>query len=176
MVIRCRLRFRRAAMGAMFVAPLDETLRTAILVGGFRETRSIRVFPGGWSDAVVNFRPSAIAAPLQYLRRLAAQAGSLILGHAIIAFTDSATLGVSDSDRDLLWQAFGVPVFEQYLGSHNELLAAECEAHAGLHVVSGCGHLPLDHTRCACGNASPRVVGAVAAPILEPVLDPVLVS
>ena len=170
MVIRCCFHFRGSVNGATFVPPLEKTLRTAILVDGFRETPSIRVFPAGWSDAVAKFRPAVIAAPLHYLRKLAAQAQSLMPGHAVIAFTGDAAVGVSDSDRNLFWQAFGVPVFEQYLGTRNELLAAECEAHAGLHVVSGCGHLPVDRTRCACGNASPRVVRALPIPVLEPAL------
>jgi len=142
-------------------------MRTAILVGGFRETRSIRVFGEGWSSAVAKFRPAAIAAPLHLLRRIAAQAEDLDLLHAIVAFTDDATLGLSNSDRNFFWNAFGVPVFEQYLGTRNELLAAECEAHAGLHVVGPCGDLPLDPSPCGCGQATPRVV---------PVLEPVLVS
>ena len=148
-------------------------MRTAILASGFRETHSVRVFPDGWSDAVAKFRPEAIAAPVQYLRKLAARAESVIVDHAVIAFTGDMTQAMSDSDRNLFWQAFGLPIFEQYLGVHNQLLASECEAHAGLHVVSGCGHLPLDRTPCACGNSSPRVFRAL--PQL-PVLEPILVS
>jgi hypothetical protein len=146
---------------------LGEAMRTAILVDGFRETRSIRVFGEGWSSAAAKFQPAVIAAPLQLLRKFARHAESLGLLHAIVAFTDDATVGLTDSDRDLFWRVFGVPVFEQYLGARNELLAAECEAHAGLHVIGGrvCG--ALDHGPCACGQTTPRIV---------PVLEPVLVS
>ena len=61
------------------------------------------------------------------------------------------------SDRKLFWGAFGVPVFEQYLGLRNELLAAECDAHCGLHVVWGCDDFDLNPDMCACGNGAPRL-------------------
>lgn len=162
-----RLRWRRGSAGATFFPPLGEAMRTAILVAGFRETRSIRVFGEGWSSAAAKFQPAVIAAPLQLLRKLAPRAENLELLHAIVAFTDDATVGLTDSDRDLFWRVFSVPVFEQYLGAQNELLAAECEAHAGLHLVGGrvCG--ALDHAPCACGQTTPRIV---------PVLEPALVS
>jgi hypothetical protein len=43
------------------------------------------------------------------------------------------------------------------LGPNNELLATECDAHCGLHVVAGCEDLDLDNEACACGNAAPRL-------------------
>jgi hypothetical protein len=57
----------------------------------------------------------------------------------------------------LLWRSFGVPVFEEHLSQNNELLAMECDAHSGLHVVAGCAGRRLESERCACGNRSPRI-------------------
>ena len=39
-----------------------------------------------------------------------------------------------ESTRDLLWEAFQLPVFEELIGFEGELLAAECDAHEALHI------------------------------------------
>jgi len=150
-----RIRFQRPAKGAGFVHPLDPAPRTAILAPGFQETKTTRVFPSGWNEEAARFQPQSIAAPVEVLRRLADQ--GLQLEHAVIAFTYDGNAPLSSADRDLFWRAFGVPVFEQYLSEDNELLAMECEAHAGLHVVHGCENFGLDREACACGDRSPRI-------------------
>jgi hypothetical protein len=152
--------FRRRRAAAVFHHPLDPAPRTAILAGGFESNRTTRVFPEGWSDAAQRFKPSAIAAPLQYLIELAAKAETIPLEHAVIAFTNDESGHLADPDRDLLWDAFGVPVFEQYLNAQNELLASECEAHAGLHVLTGCKSQPGDRSPCPCGSTTPRILPA----------------
>jgi len=149
--------FRRRSDEAIFHHPQDPAPRTAILAAGFQSSRSARVFRDGWSEAVRRFKPSAIAAPLEYLKELAATGSGIALKHSVIAFTYEELCRLEDHDRDLLWSAFGVPVFEQYLNSRNELLATECEAHAGLHVVSGCKGIAIDERPCGCGGTSPRL-------------------
>ena len=67
---------------------------------------------------------------------------------------------MTDADRESLWWAFRVPVFEQVIGKSGKLLAAECEAHDGLHVASP--DLPLhgesvDDSLCPCGRKTPRI-------------------
>jgi hypothetical protein len=80
-----------------------------------------------------------------------------------------------------LWQSFGVPIFELYLGLDQALLGAECEAHEGWHLAEGIspmtlesGELILDgagnsglrtglcalveEATCPCGLSSPRVL------------------
>jgi len=67
---------------------------------------------------------------------------------------------LTDADRDWLWSAFRVPVFEQIIGESGELLATECEAHNGMHVQSPnlrSDPGDLDLTPCACGRDSPRL-------------------
>jgi len=76
---------------------------------------------------------------------------------AVIVFTYASAPGISSPDRETFWRAFGVPVFEQYLSPANKLLATECDAHEGLHVVSGCEGFPLEYDICPCGNPAPRV-------------------
>jgi hypothetical protein len=150
-----RIRIRRPALDAQFIHPMNPVPRTAVLAPGFRETKMVRVFPRGWDDHAARFQPSAIAGSVDELRRLAVM--ELRLEHAVVAFTYEGEAGLSGADRDLFWQSFGVPVFEQLLGSHNELLASECDAHSGLHVVSGCSGLRLDSEACGCGNRAPRL-------------------
>jgi hypothetical protein len=149
------IRIRRPFKGAHFVHPIDPAPRTAILVPGFRETRLVRTFPLGWNDRARRFEPASIAGPLEQLRSMARDAWQL--EQAVIVFTYDGQLGVPPKDRESLWKAFGVPVFEQYLSPKNKLLATECDAHGGLHVVAGCAGLPLEHEVCACGNPSPRL-------------------
>jgi hypothetical protein len=67
---------------------------------------------------------------------------------------------LSETDRDILWAAFRVPVFEQVIGKSGKRLAAECEAHDGLHVESPA--LPtenecVDDAPCPCGRKTPRI-------------------
>ena len=149
------VRIRRPHTGARFIHPMDPEPRTAILAGGFQETKDVRVFPGGWNDSAERFQPASIAGPPGELRRLSRRAVSL--ENSLIVFTYEGQSGLSLEDREMFWKAFGVPVFEQYLGPRNELLAMECDAHSGLHVVTRCEHLPLERGLCACGSHAPRL-------------------
>jgi len=137
------------------VHPVNPSSRTAILAPGFQGTRTARVFPNGWDESAARFQPQSIAAPVEELRRLAQQ--SIQLEHSVIALTYEEESGLSVADRELFWRAFGVPVFEQYVDRKCRLLATECEAHAGLHVVSGCDEFRLERETCACGDRSPRL-------------------
>jgi hypothetical protein len=165
-----RIRIRRRAPGAVFIHPVEPAPRTAVLSARFREARGLRAFPGGWCEEAARFAPESIAAPLEILRDLAAATGYLELRHPLVAFTYDPAHGITEQDRDLFWQAFGVPVFEQLLGARNELLATECDAHAGLHVVRGCHGLPVEEGACPCGGAAPRLLRHALLPRLEPVL------
>jgi hypothetical protein len=146
---------RRPSKGAHFVHPIDPATRTAILAPGFRPTKSVRVFPQGWDHRVKRFDPLSIAGPLEQLRSLAIDGWPL--EQAVVVFTYAGQPVISDVDRESFWKAFGVPVFEQYLSPRNPLLATECDAHAGLHVVSGCEDFPVEREVCACGNSAPRL-------------------
>lgn len=122
--------------------PLDPTPRIAILGTGWVENQQTLCFPNGWCHEMREFRAEALAGPVSALRRLANSVfnrGAYFphLKRPIVAFTglaSSARETFSDEDRDLLWRAFHVPVFEQFLGLDRELLAAECDAHYGLHI------------------------------------------
>jgi hypothetical protein len=149
------VRIRRPLTGAPFIHPMDPAPRTAILARGFQETSTVRVFPYGWNDRAERFRPTSVAGAPEQLRKLTLK--NIRLDHAVIAFTYEGQSGISHEDRELFWNAFGVPVFEQILGLRNELLAMECDAHCGLHVVNGCADLHLERGVCACGSSAPRL-------------------
>ena len=149
------VRIRRPAKGAHFVHPVEAASRTAVLLPGFRQTKLVRVFPEGWTERARRFRPLGLAGSLEQLRAIAAEGWPL--EQAVIILSRADTTEPSAEDRELLWSAFGVPVFEQYLDPRNRLLATECDAHAGLHVVRGCEHLDLEHEVCPCGSAVPRL-------------------
>jgi|SRR5579884_2023891 len=143
-----RLRLHKAAVS--FVHPLDPAPRTAILVPGFESTRSIRVFPRGWNDAVRKFAPACVAGSYRQLHELAGQ--GIQLTHAVICLCWDKRDLLTPGQRDFLWTAFGVPVFEQYLGRGNMLLAYECEAHSALHATAAYSGPTLDQYRCPCGS------------------------
>lgn len=150
-----RIRLRRRQDGALFVHPMTPMPRTAILVPGFRESKLARVFPAGWNEAADRFQPTSIAATPDQLRRLARQ--GIQPQHSVVAFSYDGQEGLTVSDRELFWKSFGVPVFEQLLTSGNELIASECDAHDGLHLVGDFHDRKAGISSCPCGNPAPRM-------------------
>ena len=150
---------------SVFRYPMDPAPRTAVLAACFRQPRlrpkyPVRVFPDGWSEEVSAFAPAAIAASREQLLGLAAAAQPPMLTHAVIALENRGDPLLSTTERALLWRAFRVPVFEQIIGPDGELLAAECEAHDGLHIEAP--GLPwegyqLELAPCGCGRKTPRL-------------------
>ena len=135
-----------------FVHPLDPPPRTAILGPRFRSSRIIRVFPRGWNKQTAKFAPSVIAGTAA--RLLAAAEAGARPTHAVVCFTSSTRNLLSNAQRDLLWEVFGVPIFEQILGPNNVLLASECEAHTGLHLTPAQSAPASSLAHCACGRST----------------------
>lgn len=156
-------------------------IRTAVLAPGLSNIGEIR-----------QYRPEAIAAPVDVLLQLAEAAlgGALIptLTRAIVAFTGLDHGALSQPDRETLWRAFEVPVFDQCLGPDGSLVAWECDAHEGLHIIEqnaiverGAGselvltsltgrrhpairlatvlRAQVEEQTCGCGRPGPRLVG-----------------
>jgi hypothetical protein len=153
MIVRLKLRSRKA--GARFIHPMDPMPRTAILAPGFRESKLARVFPAGWNEAADRFQPTSVAGTPDQLRRLA-RAG-VRPQHSVVAFTYDGQEGLTAGDRELFWKLLGVPVFEQLLSPGNELIAMECDAHDGMHLVGDFQNLKTGRSTCACGNPAPRM-------------------
>ncbi len=142
--------------------PKTAVPKTAVLVPWFRSNGTVRVFARGWTEEAAAFRPCAVAATPEQLEALAASRIPS-LSHAVIALTRPGEPRLSEALRDRFWDAFRVPVFEQIIGEGGELLAAECEAHDGLHIESEqqpLDQMKVDESPCACGRKTPRLVPA----------------
>jgi hypothetical protein len=154
-----------------FVYPLAPVPRTAVLVPWFGQSRRsypfrpgayrdtpVCVFPRGWCLEALAFAPASIAATMQQFIVLGQS--NLQLTHAAIVLARREQMPVTEAQRDWLWRRFRVPVFEQIIGPDGELLAAECEAHDGLHASPA---EPLLHDEwfdpapCPCGRHTPRI-------------------
>jgi hypothetical protein len=138
--------------------PVSQPSRVAILCGGFStDGRSIREFPPESFETLSGWRPGAIAAPLATLLTLADRKlrglfdpGPDLALLLVLTQIEGETLG--EDYREYLWQAFGVPLFEQLRDRAGTVIARECEAHDGLHVDSS-AHLSEAATNdpCECG-------------------------
>ena len=154
--------FRPKAAAAVFVHPLDPPPRTAILAPRFRSTRTTRVFPHGWNKRTANFAPAALAGNVH--RLLAAAMAGARPTHAVICLTSGVDHLLTEEQRDLLWEVFGVPIFEQILSPHNVLLASECAAHTGLHVTSATHDRVSGLARCPCGQSTAPAIAIPPRP------------
>jgi hypothetical protein len=145
-----------------FISPFHPTPRTAVLAVGFREAKRVRVFPDGWGESVRRFKPEVLAGPWEDLLRLAEQwdEGWTTPARGIVIFSFEGQPAPEAGLRDLLWERFGLPLFEQYLDTNLELLASECDAHEGLHLASRALQRPgfaLCTNVCPCGGTTPRL-------------------
>jgi hypothetical protein len=148
---------------ARLVYPVPPAPRTAVLSAAFGSRGTIRAFddPSG----VPAFEPQAVAGTLARIESLA---GLVQLTHAVIVFRNELEPRLTEPERDRLWRAFHVPLFEQIIGPDGTLYAWECEAHAGLHIASArfdTARHTIDETPCACGLATARLIFLNAAPV-----------
>lgn len=148
---------------------------------------SVVAFPEECVSDLQSFKPQVLVAPAQALLAAARAifAGDLSLESIDVAIFVLIQIGdtpVPPPERDLIWRAFRVPVYELYVDSASNLLASECEAHDGWHVRSPnvqfflegrelllcCPHQPPIRTgltasctdgRCACGDMAPLLRG-----------------
>ncbi len=144
----------------VLVYPIPPAPPTAVLVPGFRSCGNTRVFERGWGEGAAQFAPAAIAATPAQLEALSGEPIPS-LRNAVIALVRPGEPRLTEEDRERLWRAFRVPVFEQMIDQLGRLLAYECEAHDGLHVESP-GISPrmgevLETAPCGCGKTTPRL-------------------
>jgi hypothetical protein len=112
-----------------------------------------------------NCRVVAAAVPVLRALAEAVESGSMALPRvdaAVIAFTGICHGELTELERDLFWRVFQVPVFEHFLSPDGRILAMECDAHDGLHLLDSDAPLPgfrafLDTATCGCGNPQPRL-------------------
>lgn len=132
-----------------------------------RPGQVVRPCGPGLAEKIAALRPSAVAAPYRVFLDLWQRLGSdFHLSHAAVVLTPHCGPRLTREQRDMLWACFEVPVFEQVLSASGALLAWECEAHDGLHVVRewpGMDKASLVRTRCECGLESPRLPESLKA-------------
>ena len=88
-----------------------------------------------------------VAFPARLLRRVWSTVWTPLFPPVI--FTGPGYGELTESDRNLIWRRWGVPVYEQRLAHNGEIVAAECDAHEHLHLLKT--DLPGEHRRCPCG-------------------------
>lgn len=113
------------------------------------------MFATGWSEEAARYAPEAIAGTREQVLTLETR-----LTHAVIVLARPGEMLLTEDDRDVLWRRFGVPVFEQIIGLDGELLAAECEAHNGLHVMTpqrDWTPYRKETSPCGCGKTTARL-------------------
>ena len=152
--------------------PLPVPARLAIMDPNFHIAANMRTFDTGDTGGLIDYAPDALAAPLATALCLADQKlrGLLdlpSLKFAIVVFSsldpnDGGTLAALN--RDLLWKAFGLPVFEQLRGWNGKVIARECEVHNGLHLDASSQAAEweglsavVEKAQCECGMETPRL-------------------
>jgi hypothetical protein len=149
--------FYRHSKRERFENPLPSSSRIAVLAPNFTERDGVRCFAEEQFPEIEKFCPEILAGTVPVLLRLAQ---TIRITRAIVAFSGSRIGPVSHRERDLLWSAYQVPIFEQCLGPNGIVIARECEAHDGLHLI-----LPalyqgsLRSEPCPCGRPEPRIAG-----------------
>jgi hypothetical protein len=153
-----------------FVYPLPRTPRVALLDARISPGANVRYFDvssPGELQQLMDFQPQAFAGELRHLRALASGIGSSLLTRLeprlIVVFTAAGSPLLTSGERDELWSVFQAPAFEQYVSPRGELIASECEAHAGLHIhgifdPQSLREGAIETGQCGCGQTSPRLV------------------
>ena len=117
--------------------------RIAIIGGRFSEAKNVRDFDVTDIKGLAEWKPEALVAPIEDALALASRS-SFDLSSAIIVLTCLGRAPLDDYGRSRLWEAFGVPAFEQLRSWRGAVISRECEAHAGLHIVDDSAILHRD--------------------------------
>ena len=159
-------------------------LRVALITPAYSVASASFFGPDRWSE-LEQFEPEVLVGSAADLHRLAERIDLqtvelTTLSHSIYVLTQVGDKPLDDVLRVVLWQRFGVPVYELYTDGAGALLAYECEAHEGWHIEAGAhfqlhvGELVLQadahsarrtglarriHSeRCGCGRPGSRLV------------------
>jgi hypothetical protein len=180
--LRQLARRRRHGLGLPFGGA--RRLRVAQLTAGPLLDFAL-LFPSHHWSRLTAFAPQVLAGSTADLHRFASQAQLGIrdlpgVDHGVVVLTECGTYPATDDFRDLVWELFGVPVYELFLDLEGKLIASECEAHDGWHIESMAtafylfnGELILDRridavrtgltgyvetALCPCGRSDPRLI------------------
>lgn len=115
-------------------------------------------------QGVEEFGPDVIVAPLDVALALADRKawGLMELASLRVAMVVLTRVSpMEQHERDLIWRAFGVPIFEQLRDADGIVIARECEVHDGLHLAGSAAgptaECELVTGPCECGSEIPRL-------------------
>jgi hypothetical protein len=78
--------------------------------------------------------------------------------YPVMIFTGPCHGVLTEEDRNRVWRRWGVPVYEQRLDSDGCVVAEECDAHEGLHLLAaGSWDGAVEHRLCGCGIEGPMI-------------------
>jgi hypothetical protein len=161
---------RTRVQAQQFVFPLAGPVRVALLEEGFRNNGSMRTFAGNDVSWLPAYAPEALVAGLDLAISLSDRKRRGIfelpsLRTAFVVLTSIEDSPLTDDCRDLLWRAWGVPVFEQLRQRDGTIIARECEVHDGLHIAAAGATerlrsragIEIVTSVCECGAETPRM-------------------
>lgn len=82
------------------------------------------------------------------------------LGYPLVALLEPDDDPLTEEQLNQLWQRFGLPIQQQFRARDGRLLAYDCEAASGFHIVQPGFRLAgmWDATEeCGCGDPAPRL-------------------
>lgn len=117
----------------------DGKPRISVISAGYRFSTAATFAPSKWVQ-LEKFGPNVLVGSTADLQRLVERLDLKTLkltsiDRAIYVVTEIGDKPLNDVLRVVLWQRFGVPVFELFWSHREGLLAYECEAHEGWHIV-----------------------------------------
>ena len=131
-----RFRRRRRAVETLRF-PLPVPARIAIIDAEFHLGTNMQAFGSGDVTRLLDYAPEALVLPLDYaltLARSKTRLPSVRIAIVVLSSVDLSGSGpLTAHHRDLLWNTFGLPVFEQLRGRDGRVIARECEVHDGMH-------------------------------------------
>jgi hypothetical protein len=143
-----------------------------VIDADFHLAANMRAFESCDTPGLIRYEPDAMVVPLRSALTLADQRLRAVLDLPSLKFAivvlSSVELSVAGPltprHRDVLWKAFGLPVFEHLRGPDGTVIARECEVHDGLHLdentrfaaIPGVPTEIVDE-QCDCGIATRRL-------------------
>lgn len=144
--------------------PFTPLPRLAVFSLAIPQSRQVRVFRAGEWKALERFRPEALAGWYSDLVLVGQLRNSGVLAlpdlnAPLLVFSHPETGPLTEDHHTHLWRLFGIPFFEQVRDSAGDLLAQECEARDGFHLLPGAAHRVCAEAYaepCPCGRPDPR--------------------
>ncbi len=145
--------------GQVFPYPIPNCPRIALFSDRFVAVHPITL--ASEVSELTSLNVQSVAASMQTIRSIDPRVWNPEYPIVVLSEQDCDLL--SATDRDYIWNTFGVPVFEYLLAASGRIIARECEAHDGMHVEGDVGPgFAITDELCACGRSGSRVLAHAA--------------